>query len=83
MNDDATHEDGTGAMDPEQPVAWSMTFRVLADGTRELNVEGTPSVGDMIAEFSLMVENLRAQLVVDKILAAGQEAQRKPRIHRV
>lgn len=57
---------------------WSLTLTIGEDGSRSINVEGTPSVAEMMAECHMMIENLRAQLFVDKLKMEG----RKPQIHR-
>jgi hypothetical protein len=59
----------------EVEVLWSMTFAVLADGSRDLTVEGEPSVASMMSEFNTMIENLRAQLFVDKLMEQGKKQQ--------
>ena len=61
---------------------WSMNIEVLEDGSRKLNVEGQPTVGEMLSEFNFMIENLRAELVAQKILAAGKKAPQQPQLWR-
>ena len=62
--------------EPAQQPLWEMTFRVMPDGSRDLDVVGSPSIATMMSEFNTMIENLRAQLFVDKLMAQGQNKSR-------
>lgn len=77
MSDDFTREDpaSTAGQEPEAQALWAMTFRVMPDGTRDLHVEGEPSIASMMSEFQTMIENLRAQLFVDKLMEQGRKQQ--------
>jgi len=54
---------------------WSLTLIINEDGSRALDVDGTPSVGDMLSELHMILENLRAQLFVDKLKEEGRKPQ--------
>jgi hypothetical protein len=53
-----------------------MTFRIMPDGSRDLDVTGQPSIATMMSEFNTMIENLRAQLFVDKLMDQGKNKGR-------
>ena len=59
----------------EKKKLWSLTLTVNEDGSRAIDVEGTPSVAEMMSEMHMLLENLRAQLVVDKLKEEGRRPQ--------
>ena len=67
MNDDRE------LFEDEPKVLWSMTFSTMDNGARDLTVEGAPSIAEMMAELQTMLENLRAQLFVDKLMMQGKQ----------
>ena len=65
-------------MSEERKPLWALTLTVNEDGSRGIDVDGTPSLAEMMAELNMMTENLRAELFVQKLKEQG----RKPQIHK-